>query len=51
MARFSKIRIKKTNNLALDNNADVFSWKSWKKKRKFSIYEINISDKNGPTNL
>ena len=25
-----------TNNSALDNNADVFSWKFWIKKRKFS---------------
>ena len=27
MARLSKISKKKTNNPALDNNADVFSWK------------------------
>ena len=28
MARLSKIRGKKANNPALDDNADVFSWKS-----------------------
>ena len=33
MARLSKVRKKKkTNNPALDNNAAVFSWKSWQKK-------------------
>ena len=35
MLGFQKSGGKKTNNPALDNNADVFSWKSWKKKRKF----------------
>ena len=32
MARLSKIRKKNANNPALDNNADVFSWKFWKKR-------------------
>ena len=27
----------KKNNPAHDNNADDFTWKSWKKRRKFSI--------------
>ena len=31
MSRLSKIGGKETNNPALDNDADVFSWKSWKK--------------------
>ena len=31
----AKIRKKKTNDPALDNNADVFSWESSGKKRKF----------------
>ena len=29
---FSKIRGEKANNPALDNNAHVFSWKSWEKR-------------------
>ena len=34
MARLSKIGGEKANNPALDNNADVFSWKSWEKKEE-----------------
>ena len=42
MARLSKTRKNKTNKPALDNNADVFSWKSWKKKRKFMKFTSPI---------
>ena len=43
-----KNKKKRQDNPALDNNTDDFSWKSWKKKRNFTTYEIYISDKNGP---
>ena len=42
MARLAKIREKKTNNSALDNNADVFSRKSWEKERKFREFTSSI---------
>ena len=42
MARLPKIRKKKTNNPALDNHAQVFSWKFWKKKRKFREFTSPI---------
>ena len=42
MARLSKIRGKGTNNTALEINADVFSWISWKKRRKFKKYTSPI---------
>ena len=40
--RFQKSGEKKANNPALDNNADVFSWKSLKKKRKFRKFTSPI---------
>ena len=42
MARLSKITKKKTNNPALDNTADIFSWKLWKKKRNFGKFTSPI---------
>ena len=42
IARLSKTKKKKTNNPTLDNNADVFSWKSWINGRKFRKFTSSI---------